>query len=154
VQRADDGSGAPRGPSRRLRRRAASTTRWPRGRGIKGKAEKATQKDVQKHLQKLVDDLSEASDKFKGKKSHKARNRVILLTGDARRPLQPVDGPGDARLDHGSGRRQQLERLDQLDAEMAADAAGNGAPKAFDLRLRGLSHAGWSPLTRIPPARS
>src|SRR5206468_8043819 len=52
-----------------------------KGSGIKGKAEKATQKDVQKQLQKLVGDLSEASDKFKGKKSHKARNRVLLLTG-------------------------------------------------------------------------
>ncbi len=55
-----------------------------KGRGIKGKAEKVSDKDVQKQLQHLVDDLSEASDKLKGKakrKGHKARNRVILLTG-------------------------------------------------------------------------
>jgi hypothetical protein len=54
-----------------------------KGRGLKGKAEKASEKDVQKQLQQLVGDLSEASDKLKGKqkKSHKARNRVILLTG-------------------------------------------------------------------------
>jgi hypothetical protein len=54
------------------------------GRGLKGKAEKVSEKDFQKQLQHLVADLSEASDKLKGKsqkKSHKARNRVILLTG-------------------------------------------------------------------------
>jgi len=53
-----------------------------RGRGIKGKAEKVSEKDFQKQLQHLVEDLSEASDKLKGKaKSHKARNRILLLTG-------------------------------------------------------------------------
>lgn len=53
------------------------------GRGLKGKAEKVSEKDFQKQLQSLVDDLSEASDKLKGtkKKSHKARNRIMLLTG-------------------------------------------------------------------------
>ncbi len=52
------------------------------GRGIKGKAEKVSEKDVQKQLQRLVDDLSGASDKLKdSKKSHKARNRFLLLTG-------------------------------------------------------------------------
>jgi hypothetical protein len=54
-----------------------------KGRGVKGKAEKATDKDFQKQLQRLVDDLSEASEKLQGKakKSHKTRNRVLLLTG-------------------------------------------------------------------------
>ena len=55
-----------------------------KGRGIKGKAEKVSEKDFQKQLQHLVDDLSEASDKLKGKakkKGHKTRNRVVLLTG-------------------------------------------------------------------------
>jgi hypothetical protein len=54
-----------------------------KGRGLKGKAEKVSEKDFQKQLQGLVDDLSEASDKLKGakKKGHKARNRIILLTG-------------------------------------------------------------------------
>jgi hypothetical protein len=55
-----------------------------KSRGVKGKAEKASEKDFQKQLQFLVADLSEASDKLQGKakkKSHKARNRVILLTG-------------------------------------------------------------------------
>jgi hypothetical protein len=51
--------------------------------GVKGKAGKVTEKDFQKHLQQLVDDLSDASDRMQGKakKSHKARNRVVLLTG-------------------------------------------------------------------------
>jgi hypothetical protein len=54
-----------------------------KSRGVKGKAEKVSDKDFQKQLQNLVDDLSEASDKLQGraKKSHKTRNRVILLTG-------------------------------------------------------------------------
>ena len=54
-----------------------------KGRGIKGKAEKVSEKNFQKQLQTLVDDLSEASEKLQGKekKAHKARNRVILLTG-------------------------------------------------------------------------
>jgi hypothetical protein len=55
-----------------------------KSRGVKGKAEKASEKDFQKQLQFLVADLSEASEKLQGKakkKSHKARNRVILLTG-------------------------------------------------------------------------
>jgi hypothetical protein len=54
-----------------------------KGRGIKGKAEKVSEKDFQKQLQHLVDDLSEASDKLKGKakkKGHKTRNRIVLLT--------------------------------------------------------------------------
>src|SRR5918994_6958345 len=52
-----------------------------KGEGIKGKADKVTQKDFQKQLQSLVDDLSDASERLQGKKSHKTRNRVILLTG-------------------------------------------------------------------------
>jgi hypothetical protein len=55
-----------------------------KGRGLKGKAEKVSEKDFQKQLQHLVDDLSEASDKLKGKpakKGHKTRNRIMLLTG-------------------------------------------------------------------------
>ena len=54
-----------------------------KGSGMKGKAEKVSEKDFQKQLQSLVGDLSEASDKLKGKekKSHKARNRIVLLTG-------------------------------------------------------------------------
>ena len=51
--------------------------------GVKAKAGKVTEKDFQKHLQQLVDDLSDASDRMQGKakRGHKARNRIVLLTG-------------------------------------------------------------------------
>jgi hypothetical protein len=50
--------------------------------GVKGKAEKVSEKDFQKELQGLVEEISDASDRLKGeRKSHKTRNRVILLTG-------------------------------------------------------------------------
>jgi hypothetical protein len=50
--------------------------------GVKGKVEKVSDKDFQEDLQELIEDLSEATDRLKeGKKSHKTRNRVILLTG-------------------------------------------------------------------------
>jgi hypothetical protein len=54
-----------------------------KGQGVKGKAEKISDKDFQKQLQELVSDVTEASDRLKGEKekSHKTRNRVILLTG-------------------------------------------------------------------------
>jgi hypothetical protein len=55
-----------------------------RGDGVKGKAEKVSDKKFQKELQDLVEEVSDATDRLregaKGK-SHKARNRVILLTG-------------------------------------------------------------------------
>jgi hypothetical protein len=51
--------------------------------GMKGKAERVTDKDFQKQLQELVGELGDASERLQGKarKGHKARNRVILLTG-------------------------------------------------------------------------
>jgi hypothetical protein len=54
-----------------------------KGSGVRGKAEKISDKDFQKHLQALVSDVSDASDRLKGEadKGHKTRNRVILLTG-------------------------------------------------------------------------
>jgi hypothetical protein len=53
-----------------------------KGEGMRGKAERISDKDFQKQLQTLVSDVSEASDRLKGEgKSHKTRNRVILLTG-------------------------------------------------------------------------
>ena len=48
--------------------------------GVKGKAEKISDKEFQKEFQELVSDLSDAGDKFKDT-GHKTRNRVILLTG-------------------------------------------------------------------------
>ncbi len=103
-----------------------------KGRGMKGKAEKVSEKDFQKELQTLVSDLTEASDKLQGKakkKGHKARNRVILLTGVTLGVLyNPWTGESTRewimdRIAGGDG--DGLEEFDAaLDAQ--ADAAGNG----------------------------
>jgi hypothetical protein len=98
-----------------------------KGRGIKGKAEKVSEKDFQKELQTLVSDLTEASDKLQGKakkKGHKARNRVILLTGVT---LGVLYNPWTGE----STREWIMERiaggdsdgLEELEAELSADAA-------------------------------
>lgn len=49
--------------------------------GVKGKADKVSGKDFQNEFQDLVTEISAASDRLQGKKEHKTRNRVILLTG-------------------------------------------------------------------------
>jgi hypothetical protein len=50
--------------------------------GVKGKADKISDKDFQKEFQSFVSDLSDAADRLKDTgKEHKTRNRVILLTG-------------------------------------------------------------------------
>lgn len=52
--------------------------------GMRSKAEKVAGKDFQRQLQDLVSELSEATERLQGKakrKSHKTRNRVVLLTG-------------------------------------------------------------------------
>jgi hypothetical protein len=100
-----------------------------KGQGVKGKAEKVSDKGFQKELQSLVDELSEASDKIQGKakKSHKMRNRVILLTGVTLGVLyNPWTGESTREWimdriagDDGAG-------LEELEAELGAqaDAAG------------------------------
>ena len=107
-----------------------------KGQGIKGKAEKVSEKDFQKQLQHLVGDLSEASDKLKGnakKKGHKTRNRIVLLTGVT---LGVLYNPwtGQATRDWimeqvAGGDGAGLEELDaELDAEAeAAASGGNGS---------------------------
>jgi hypothetical protein len=55
-----------------------------KGEGVRGKAEQVSDKHFQRELQGLVSELTDASEKLQGKgakKSHKTRNRVILLTG-------------------------------------------------------------------------
>jgi len=54
-----------------------------KGSGVTGKAARVTEKDFQKQLQELVGELSTATERLQGKKKkgHKARNRVVLLTG-------------------------------------------------------------------------
>ena len=107
-----------------------------KGHGIKGKAERVSEKDVQKQLQQLVGDLTQASDKLKGKpkkKSHKARNRIFLLTGVTLGVLyNPWTGQATRdwimeQIAGGDG-----AGLEELEAELAGDAegaatGGNGA---------------------------
>jgi hypothetical protein len=104
------------------------------GHGVKGKAEKVSDKDFQKQLQDLVSELSDASNRLqeaKGK-SHKARNRVILLTGVTLGVLyNPWTGPATREWimnrvagDNGDG----LEELgDELESELAMSAPGTGS---------------------------
>ena len=100
-----------------------------KGRGVKGKAGKVSEKDFQKQLQGLVAELSDASDRIQGKakrKSHKARNRVFLLTGVTLGVLyNPWTGESTRewimeRVAGGDG-----EGPDELEAEAAN--VGNGA---------------------------
>lgn len=50
--------------------------------GVKAKAEKVSDKDFQKEFQELISDISDATERLKDADSgHKARNRVVLLTG-------------------------------------------------------------------------
>ena len=106
-----------------------------KGRGIKGKAEKVSEKDFQKQLQHLVDDLSEASDKLKGKakkKGHRTRNRIVLLTGVTLGVLyNPWTGQATRdwimeQIAGGNG-----DGLEELEADLAAEAdaapGGNGS---------------------------
>jgi len=106
-----------------------------KGRGMKGKAEKVSEKDFQKQLQTLVSDLSEASEKLQGKakkKGHRARNRVLLLTGVTLGVLyNPWTGESTRewimdRIAGGNG--DGLEELGaELDAEADAATADNGS---------------------------
>jgi hypothetical protein len=105
-----------------------------RSRGVKSKAEKATDKDFQKQLQALVDDLSEASDKLQGKakkKGHKTRNRVILLTGVTLGVLyNPWTGEQTREwiMDRIAGGEDGLEALaDEAEAQADSLAGGNGS---------------------------
>ena len=107
-----------------------------KGRGVKGKASKVSEKDFQKHLQGLVVELSGASDRLQGKgakrkKSHKMRNRVVLLTGVTLGVLyNPWTGPSTrewimTRVAGGDG--EGLSELDELAADVASGAPGNGS---------------------------
>ena len=106
-----------------------------KGKGVKERAEKVSDKDFQKQLQGLVSELTDATERLQGKakkKGHKARNRVLLLTGVT---LGILYNPwtGEATRDwimnrvagsDGSG----LDELEQLEAELDAEAAaGNGS---------------------------
>jgi hypothetical protein len=105
-----------------------------KSRGVKSKAEKATDKDFQKQLQALVGDLSEASDKLQGKakkKGHKTRNRVILLTGVTLGVLyNPWTGEQTREwiMDRIAGGEDGLEELaDEAEAQADSLVGGNGS---------------------------
>jgi hypothetical protein len=108
-----------------------------KGRGVKGKAEKVSEKDFQKQLQGLVDELTTASGRLQGKakrKSHKARNRVVLLTGVTLGVLyNPWTGESTREWIMERVAGDDSDGFDELDAELdAAEAAqgGNGAEPA------------------------
>jgi len=104
-----------------------------KGRGVKGKAEKVSEKDFQKQLQGLVDEVSAASGRLQGKakrKSRKARKRVVLLTGVILGVLyNPWTGESTRdwimeKVAGGDG-----EELDEFEAAAEAQG-GNGAEPA------------------------
>lgn len=95
--------------------------------GVKAKALKVSEKDFQEDLRDLVADLTVATDRIQGKaekKSHKMRNRVILLTGVTLGVLyNPWTGPSTRewimdRVAGGNG-----DGLEEFSAAMEAEAA-------------------------------
>jgi hypothetical protein len=102
-----------------------------KGRGMKGKAEKVSEKDFQKQLQALVDDLSDATDKIQGKakrKSHKARNRVLLLTGVTLGVLyNPWTGESTREWIMNRIAGEDGSGLEEFESELQAAAAAAGA---------------------------
>ena len=98
--------------------------------GMKAKAAKVSEKDFQEQIAELVSELSTASDKLQGKakrKSHKMRNRVILLTGVTLGVLyNPWTGEATRewimeRVAGGDG-----SGLDMLAEELETESAGAG----------------------------
>lgn len=54
----------------------------------------ATDKDLQKELRNILEELREASDRMQGRKDHGGRNTTLLLTGIALGVLfNPLSGP-------------------------------------------------------------
>jgi len=98
-----------------------------KGRGVKGKAEKVSDKDFQKHLQELVSELSTATDRLQGKakrKSHKLRNRVVFLTGVTLGVLyNPWTGSATREWIMGRVAGEDGDGLEELADELAAEAA-------------------------------
>jgi hypothetical protein len=103
-----------------------------KGKNMKARAEKVSEKDFQKDLQELIGGLTVASERLQGKekkkkKSHKVRNRVMLLTGVTLGVLyNPWTGHatrdwimGQVAGGDGAG----IDELEELRADLAADAA-------------------------------
>jgi hypothetical protein len=102
------------------------------GRGVKGKAEKVSDKDFQKQLQELVSELSDASDRLQDakEKGHKARNRVILLTGVTLGVLyNPWTGPATREWIMNRVAGENGDGLEELDEELESELATPGDGK-------------------------
>ena len=103
--------------------------------GVKGKAEKVTDRDFQKQLQDLVTEVTGATDRLKGethRAGHTTRNRVILLTGVTLGVLyNPWTGQTTREwiMDRVAGGNGDglVELADELGAETDDLAAGNGS---------------------------
>ena len=97
-----------------------------KGRGVKGKAEKVSDKDFQKQLQELVSELSTATERLQGKekrKSHKLRNRVVFLTGVTLGVLyNPWTGSATREWIMGRIAGEDGDGLEELADELAAEA--------------------------------
>ncbi len=103
-----------------------------KGRGVKAKAQRISDKDFQEDLQDLVAELTTATERIQGKspkKSHKARNRVVLLTGVTLGVLyNPWSGPATRewimdQVAGGNGDGLQ-EFTEVLEAEVDAATSG------------------------------
>jgi hypothetical protein len=114
--------------------------------GVKAKAQRATDKDFQEDLQGLVAELTTATDRLQGKapkKAHKARNRVMLLTGMTLGVLyNPWTGPATREWimeqvagGNGDGFKEFSDAVEADAASMTdtlADTTASAADKASD----------------------
>jgi hypothetical protein len=98
--------------------------------GVKGKADKISDKEFQKEFQAFVEDVSDAADRLKdAKPGHKTRNRVILLTGVTLGVLfNPWTGPAtrDWIMNKVSG--ENGTGFEEFGDAIATDSSGNGSP--------------------------
>ena len=112
-----------------------------KGRGVKGKAEKVSEKDFQIQLQDLVSELTTASERLQGKekgkskrKSHKGRNRVVLLTGITLGLLyNPWTGESTREwiMNQIAGDDEEFDEAEaEHDAAAEAASGGNGSEPA------------------------
>jgi hypothetical protein len=101
--------------------------------GVKAKAQKLSDKDFQEDLQGLVEELTTATERMQGKspkKTHKMRNRVVLLTGVTIGVLyNPWTGPATREwiMDQVAGGNgdglQEFSEVLEAEVQDAADAA-------------------------------
>ena len=100
-----------------------------KGKGVKERAETVSEKDFQKDVQELIAGLTTASERIQGKakhKSHKVRNRVMLLTGVTLGVLyNPWTGQAtrDWIMERVAGNGAGIDELEEFQAGLAADAA-------------------------------